>query len=77
VEHSRERAAAKIAMAKGDELPSPRAFGEPSSTRKGRQAISARLGSRTANVEGAGDLRASTAAWLPMIYKSAVIIRES
>lgn len=39
-EHSRERAAAKIALAKGDGLPSPRAFGDPAQSEKdGKQYL--------------------------------------
>lgn len=39
-EHSRERAAAKIALAKGQEPPSPRAFGDPALSEKdGKQYL--------------------------------------
>jgi hypothetical protein len=39
-EHSRERAAAKVALAKGRELPSPRAFGDPALSEKdGKQYL--------------------------------------
>lgn len=39
-EHSRERSAAKIALAKGDEPTSPRAFGDPAQSEKdGKQYL--------------------------------------
>ena len=39
-EHSRERTAVRIALEQGDELPSPRAFGDPASSEKdGKQYL--------------------------------------
>ncbi len=61
-EHSRERAAAKVALAKRQELPSPRAFGDPAQSEKdGKQYLP--NWDRALREEAPGPLRLLNTGW--------------